>query len=499
MATPIATPVANDRIDSTLLKLIFVMVSGGMLGLLDATIVNVGMESLAREFEVSIGSIEWISTGYLLAVAMAIPVAGWALDRFGPKRIWLFALSVFTLGTVLSGLAWSSESLIAFRVLQGIGGGMLEPIMLSVIVRAAGPARMTKVFAIMSLPINLGPVLGPIIGGLILRGLSWEWLFLIKLPLAALAIVLAAKVLEKDPASSANPVRFDWTGMLLVGPGFAAIIYGLSQVGAYGFGAERVLLGLGAGALLMVLYALHAARMRGTPIIDIRLFRSPSFSASVVVMFLVGGMLFAAMFLLPLFYQQVGGRGVLGAGLLVAPLGLGTLIGMPLSSSLLDRFGARRLVPIGAVMFGGALLAFTQADANTSEWLLGIASVIAGMGVAFVAPSTMGSVYRSVPASAVTSATGSLFIFIQVGASFGVAVSAMTLTRASDNGVHTAHSFNSAFWVVLAAAAVVILASVLLPGRAPAAAPAGLAGHGALMPNASEEAEEMVALDTAAD
>jgi len=130
-------------------------------------------------------------------------------------------------------------------------------------------------------------------------------------------------------------------------------------------------------------------------------------------------------------------------------------------------------------MFGGALLIFTQADAGTSEVLLGIASVIAGMGVAFVAPSTMGSVYRAVPGTSVTSATGALFIFIQIGASFGVAISAMTLTRASENGIHTAHSFNSAFWVVLAAAGVVILASFLLPGRNPAGAGAAPAGHGA--------------------
>jgi EmrB/QacA subfamily drug resistance transporter len=471
---------SSARIDSALLKLILVMVTGGMMGLLDATIVNVGIESLATHFNVSISSIEWVSTGYLLSVAMAIPIAGWALDRFGGKRIWIFALSVFLLGSLLSALAWSTESLIAFRVLQGIGGGMLEPIMLSVVVRAAGPARMTKVFGIMSLPISLGPVLGPILGGLILEDLSWKWLFLINMPIGLLALFLAFRILPKDPAPSSAPTRFDWLGMALIGPGFAAIIYALSQVGTNGFGADRVLIGLTSGAVLMALYALHAFRTSGTPIIDLRLFRSKSFSASVLVMFLVGGMLFSAMFLMPLFYQQIRDRGVLGAGLLLAPLGVGMMIGMPISSNLLDRVGARTLVPIGAIAFAASLFIFTQADAETSGLLLGAASVIAGMGIAFVAPSTLGSVYRAVPESAVTSATGSLFIFIQIGASFGVAVSALMLARRSENGVHTANTFNAAFWIVLAAAAVVTVASVLLPGRPKAGATPAPVGHGAM-------------------
>lgn len=469
---------SSDRIDSALLKLILVMVVGGMMSLLDATIVNVGIDSLAQHFNVSLGSVEWVSTGYLLAVAMAIPIAGWALDRFGGKRIWIFALSVFLAGSLLSALSWSIESLIVFRIIQGIGGGMLEPIMLSVVVRAAGPKRMARVFGIMSLPISLGPVLGPILGGLILEDLSWEWLFLINMPIGILALALAFRMLPKDPAPAANPTPFDWLGMALIGPGFAGIIYGLSQVGANGFGSERVIAGLAAGGALMVAYAIHAFRTTQVPLIDLRLFRSRRFSASVMVMFLVGGMLFAAMFLLPLFYQQVRDRGVLGAGLLLAPLGLGMMIGMPISSNLTERVGARTLVPIGAVAFAGSLFAFTQADAGTSQVLLAIASVIAGMGVAFIAPPTLGSVYLAVRPDQVTSATGSLFIFIQIGASFGVAVSALVLQRRSELGIHTASSFNAAFWVVLVAAAIVFLASFSLPGRSKGPSPSPASAHG---------------------
>src|SRR6478735_8803330 len=194
----------NDRLDTDLLRLIFVMVLGGMMAILDATIVNVGIGALAREFDLALGSVEWVATGYLLAVAMAIPVAGWAIDRFGPKRIWISALTLFLIGSGLSALAWSLPSLIAFRVVQGFGGGMLEPIMMAVVVKAAGPSRSGRVLAVMSIPINLGPVLGPIIGGLVLRSLPWEWMFLINLPIGLLAIVLASRMLKPDPKAVAE-------------------------------------------------------------------------------------------------------------------------------------------------------------------------------------------------------------------------------------------------------------------------------------------------------
>jgi EmrB/QacA subfamily drug resistance transporter len=454
----------NERLDADLLRLIFVMVLGGMMAILDATIVNVGIGTLAQEFDLSLGSVEWVATAYLLSVAMAIPVAGWAIDRFGAKRIWISALSLFLVGSGLSALAWSLSSLIAFRVVQGFGGGMLEPIMMAVVVKAAGPSRAGRVLAVMSIPINLGPVLGPIIGGLVLRSFPWEWMFLINLPIGLLAIVLASRMLAPDPKAVAGHARFDAIGAVLLSPGFAAIIYGLSQAGLQGFGSSRAIIGISLGTLLIAGYVIHALRTPYEPLIDVRLFRQRSFSASVGVMFLVGAGVYSAMFLLPLFYQQVRNQGVLGAGLLLAPFGLGMLMTMPISGSISDRTGARSIVPLGAVLAAVGSFGFTQVTNETSPWLLGAASVVIGWGIGFIGPPTVASVYQTVSLDRVARATSALFIFIQVGASFGIAISALILQRSKQNG-DLAHGFGNAFWWVVVASLLVMVASRSLPGR----------------------------------
>lgn len=487
--------VSSNRIDAALIRLILVMVTGGVLAIFSATIINVGIRTLGEEFNASLSTVEWVSTGYLLSVAMAIPIAGWALERFGARRIWIFALSVFLIGSVLSALAWNMTSLVVFRVLQGIGGGMLEPIMLAVIIQAAGPARMARVLAIMSLPMNFGPVLGPIIGGLILEDLSWEWMFLVNVPIGLLALALAFRMLPRDQGLSANPPRFDVRGVMLLSPGFAAITYGLSEAGLNGFGSRNTLLGLAAGAALMAAYVVHALRTKVAPVIDVRLFRSGGFSASIVVMSLVGALIYSGMFVLPLFYQELRDRGVLGAGLLLAPLGIGFAFGFPLAGQLNDRVGARRLVAAGAFVALAGLFSFTRADAGTSQALLIATTIVAGFGIAFAALPTLNSVYRTVPVASVPSATGAIFIVMQLGASFGIAVTALVLQRRSDAGVHTTDSFNAAFWALLAAAGIVFVASALLPGRAGAAAPPAVVGHGAPATASVED----VALDTAAD
>ncbi|OAA19621.1 drug resistance transporter, EmrB/QacA subfamily [Frankia sp. EI5c] len=463
------------RLDSALLVLIGVMVLGGMMSYLDATIVNVGISTLGGEFEATLGTIEWVTTGYLLAVALAIPLTGWAMARFGPKRMWLIGLSLFLAGSVLCAVAWNAESLIAFRILQGLGGGTIDPIMMTVVAGAAGPARIGRVMGLISIPITLGPVLGPIVGGLLLENLSWEWMFLVNVPFALAAIVLAILVLPADPPRDGGPVPLDLLGVALLCPGFAAIVFALSRAGSNGFGAATVVIGLAVGVALFAGYIAHALRTAGTPLLDLRLFASKGFTASVTIMFLVGGGLFALLFLLPLYYQQVHDHSVLESGLLLAPLGIGAMIGMPLAGNLADRIGARLLVPTGALLVTLGALAFTQSGADTSQALLTPAQLVIGLGLGLVGAPTMGSVYRTVPLAAVAGATGAVFILNQIGASLGVAVVALILQGGGAHAAPTVDDFGNAFWWPFAAGLVVFAAGFLLPGRpepAPAAAPA---------------------------
>ncbi|MBO2452928.1 MFS transporter [Actinomadura barringtoniae] len=189
---------APDRLDARLLRTAFVLVLGPILALLDTTIVNVGIDAVARDLHSSLGSVQWISAGYLLAISMVMPLSGWATERFGAKTMWMTSVGLFVAGSALCGLAWSTGSLIAFRVVQGIGGGMIQPIGQSMLVRAAGPSRLGRIISITVLPITFAPVLGPVLGGLVLQNLDWRWMFLVNVPIGLLTLTLAARMLPRD-------------------------------------------------------------------------------------------------------------------------------------------------------------------------------------------------------------------------------------------------------------------------------------------------------------
>src|SRR5919197_1659094 len=188
-----------------------------------------------EDFDTSLSTIQWVATGYTLALATVIPLTGWAADRFGTKRLYMTSIVLFVGGSVLSGLAWSAGSLIAFRVLQGLGGGMLMPAGMTILTRAAGPQRVGRVMAIIGVPMLLGPIIGPILGGWLVDAYSWHWIFFINVPIGAAALVMTFRVLPRDVPQPAH--RLDWLGFALLSPGLAALIYGLAKSsGSGGFG-----------------------------------------------------------------------------------------------------------------------------------------------------------------------------------------------------------------------------------------------------------------------
>lgn len=443
---------AGERFDRRLLAIVGAMVLGAIMAIFDATIVNVAVDTLGERFGAPLSSIEWVATGYLLAFALTVPVSGWAAERFGGKRVWLAGLTIFLVGSLLSALSWSVGALIAFRILQGIGGALLEPTMLTVLARLAGPRRAGRLLGVIGSLIPLGPVFGPMLGGVILANLPWQWIFLVNLPIGVLAIVLSARLLPADQAASGG-TTLDVRGLLLLPPGFAAVVYGLSQASADGFAHPRVLIGLAAGAALLVGYVVHALR-RANPLVDLRLFASRGFTASVAGMFLVGAMLFALLFALPLHFQQARGLDVLQAGLLLAPVGVGAFLGMPFAGRLSDKVGARPLVPVGGLLAGAGGLVFALAGADAPIGALVPVAAVIGFGFGLIGAPSMSAVYRSVPAESVPSATGAIYILNQVGAALGVAVIALLLPS------------GTGFWWLVALSPLVVLAGLLQPKRA---------------------------------
>ncbi|HET6742595.1 MAG TPA: MDR family MFS transporter [Kribbella sp.] len=427
-----------------------------MAPLLDSTIVTIALHTLGVELHTSVAGVQWVSTAYLLALAMAVPITGWSANRFGAKRMWIVALSLFLAGSVLCGIAWNIGSLVAFRILQGVGGGLMLPILQTILLRAVGRDRIGRLMGVVTLPVVIGPILGPVLGGLIVGHLDWRWIFYVNVPICLAAIVLAVRTLPPDPAPAA--AALDLTGLLLVSPAIAAIIYGLSQVGDHGFGHAAVLVPIVLGVILLAAFVL---RRTAEPLIDLALFRTRSFAASTALMFLTGFGLYGAMLLLPLFYQQARGETVTAAGLLLVPQGIGSLIART-AGGLTDRYGPRPVVLIGIVLTTIGTIPF--AVGNLSYWLLAIALVIRGAGLSAVNLAVMVGAFRELEPVQVPHASSTTRILQQLGGAFGAATLAVVL----QNQLHQhspsaayAHSFG---WAV-AFTVVAAVPAVLLPGR----------------------------------
>jgi EmrB/QacA subfamily drug resistance transporter len=414
-----------------------VMVLGSIMAILDTTIVAVALDTLGRDFRVPVSTIQWVTTGYLLSLAVVIPVTGWAVDRFGAKFMWMMSLSLFIIGSCLCGVAWSANSLILFRVLQGLGGGMILPIGQSMLAREAGPQRIGRVMSVIGVPTVLGPILGPVLGGLIVSNFSWRWIFYINVPIGIVTLLLSSKFL----AGHEEKVRhsFDGLGFALLSPGLAALVYSLSEVGITGrFTSTPVLVSFVLGVVLTVAFIVHALRVRN-PLLDLRLFKHRNFAISNICMFVMGATLYGSMFLLPLYYQIARGQSPWQAGLLMAPQGVGAALLMRKSGTITDRAGPRRVVPVGIVIMALATIPFAFVTSTTSQVLLGFTLFVRGLGLGLSMMPIMSAAYFDLSHADVPRASTTLNIVRQIGASVATAAFAVVLQRGIVENTH-AHS-----------------------------------------------------------
>src|SRR3954451_3937980 len=419
---------ASQRLDRRLLAISSVVVLGAIMSILDTTVVNVAINTLARDFNTELSTIQWIVTGYTLALATVIPITGWAADRFGTKRLYMLSIGLFVAGSALSGAAWSAESLILFRVLQGLGGGMLMPCGMTILTRAAGPQRVGRVMAIIGVPMMLGPILDRILGGWLVDDFSCRWIFFINLPIGAAALIASMRILPKDSPHAGE--RLDVLGFLLLSPGLALMIYGLAQsASSGGFGAVKVWLPAVAGLLLIVAFVLHGLR---TPhaLIDLRLFKNRTFAVSSGTLMLMIISVFGAMLLLPLYLQAVRGESALDSGLLLAPQGIGAMIAMPIAGQLTDKTGVGKIVIPGLIVIGVSFVGLTQLTGDTSYVTLSVVLFVMGIGMGFSMMPLMSGAMQTLRRIQVARASTTLNIIQQVGASIGTAVMSVILTVA---------------------------------------------------------------------
>jgi EmrB/QacA subfamily drug resistance transporter len=262
----------HNNLDPAFVRLAVVLITGILAVVFDTTIVNVALDTLGRDLHVPVATVQWVTTAYLLALGMAVPVTGWLIDRLGGKRVWIGALTLFLVGSIAASLAWNAPSLVTCRVVQGIGGGLMLPVLTTLLVQAADGRSLGRVTALVTFPVLLGPILGPLVGGLIVQHLSWRWIFWVNVPFCAVGLILAWRLMPSFPGSGRS--RLDAAGLALVSPGIAAVVFGLAQVGVTGeFRHISVLLPLLGGLALISAFTLRALAVGAQALVDLRLFR----------------------------------------------------------------------------------------------------------------------------------------------------------------------------------------------------------------------------------
>jgi EmrB/QacA subfamily drug resistance transporter len=482
---------SEDRLDRSVLIVAGVVVLGAIMSILDITVVSVALRTFQQEFSATSAQVAWTMTGYTLALASVIPLTGWAADRFGTKRLYLLAVVLFTAGSVLCASAGTLEQLVAYRVLQGLGGGMLMPLGMTILTRAAGPERVGRVMAVLGIPMLLGPIFGPILGGWLIDSATWfiwfvdspwQWIFLINLPIGAAALVYAAIVLPRDHVEPSE--TFDWVGMLLLSPGLALFLYGVSTTPETGtlWDAEVLVPALVGLALIVafVPWALRATNIH--PLVQLRLFENRNMTVAVLAMSLFAMAFFGASLLFPLYFQQIRGEDALSAGLILAPQGIGAMLTMPLAGVLADRIGPGKVVLTGMVLVTIGMGMFIQLTDTTSYTRLLAALFVMGLGMGGTMMPMMAAALATLTDHNIARGSTLMNIVQQVAASVGTALFSVLLTnnlKTAASPAQAAEGYADVFVVATLLVATVLIPALFLPRRKPAAPvdPAAVISH----------------------
>jgi EmrB/QacA subfamily drug resistance transporter len=427
-----------------------VFVAAMFMNIMDGTVVNVALPTLSRYFAVPIGSVSGVVTGYLVALAVAMPASGWIGDRFGGRNVLLAAIGIFTAASALCGLATSLPELVAFRALQGLGGGALVPIGMTMITRVFPPAERIKANQVLIVPTLLAPALGPVIGGALVDGLSWRWIFYINLPVGVAAVLVGLLFL---PAGSEHPVgRFDLPGFLLTAAGFPLLMYALSTGSSSGWGSALVL-GAGAGGAVLLAVFVAVEQRVAEPLLRLRLYKDRLFRITSFQLIAASGGFMGTLFLIPLLLQNGLGFSAIHSGLSVFTEALGGMTGVQLTSRLYKRVGPRRLMIAG--MCGTVTTIGLMALAGPSDafWMIPLLMYFTGCSFGFaMSPSQTANMATITPAETGHASTLQNTVR-QAGAAAGVALlgTVLATTRA---GARDLAGYHLAF---LAAACLMVL------------------------------------------
>ena len=405
-----------------------IVILGVFMAILDTSVVNIAVPTIETAFNATTNQIQWVLTGYMLVIGVLVPISGWLTDRFGAKHLFLFSLAVFTIGSALCGMSWNTGSIIIFRIIQALGGGFMMPVAMNIIYRLYPPERRGVVMGMFGIAIMVAPAFGPALSGYLVEYSSWRFIFYINVPVGILAFLLGLTVMHEF--SHESKARLDMAGFLLSTVGFFSLLYGLNEVPSKGWHSIEVIGFLALGVICLVALVIVELLIKD-PMIQFRVFKDYMFSMSVIISSIINVALFAGIFFLPLYLQQIMGLSPIRTGLLMMPAALASGIMMPISGRLFDKIGARPLGIIGLAIVALASFGFTHLARNTSiayiQWMYILRSV--GMGLTMMPIMTAGM--NTLPVRFISQGSALSNTFRQVAGSLGTAVLTTVLTERS--------------------------------------------------------------------
>ncbi len=449
----------SHKLDPGLWKIIGVVFLGPLMAQLDSTIVNVSLFSIQDALHASISSAQWVISGYLLALALMLPLNGWIVDRLGAKRLYLLCFSTFTFASVLCGEASTMDQLVCARLLQGLSGGLLAPLSQMMLARVAGTHNMARVIGYAATPVLLAPTLGPIVAGVILKYLSWPWLFYVNVPIGLVAIILAFFILPHDEQIGVRR-SFDLLGFLLISPGLMCMLYGFEQL-SHGEGIEFCL----GGVVLLSAFGWHAWCAKAQALINLELFKNRVFTVATITQFFANGVVYAGQFLIPIYLTLGCGLNAEKIGWILAPMGLGMIIVYPMMGFLTDTFGCRAVAVSGILLnvFGTLPFLWMSCRGEVSLYLVGISLFARGVGQGATGVPTVAAAYASVSTAELGIATTAINIVQRLGGP--VATTALAILIANSHVSSEPKSFFYPFIALIAIQLFVLISASWLPLR----------------------------------
>jgi DHA2 family multidrug resistance protein len=398
---------------------------GTFMTMLDSTIVNIALPKITNVFGVTVSEGQLVITSYMLALAVIMPATGYLSDTFGTKRLFLITMALFTGGSLLCGLAWSSTSLIVFRIIQGLGGGMMSPLGMTMLFKAVPVSERNAIMGIYGLPLILAPVLGPTIGGYLVEYVDWRVIFTLNVPIGIIGIVLGSAWLRETEII--RGLKFDLRGFLLSAIGFSGLLLGLSDAETDGWTSPTIVVRLGVGVVALIAWV-WVELTDSQPLLELRLFKNRTFALATLVNFVLTVGMFGGQLLLPVFLQSYRGLGAAETGLITMFQALAMLPLMPIVGRLADRFGTRRVLLIGLPLVALSMWQFNNLSMDTSDAQLRLWLAMRGVTMGLVMMPAMTAALNTVPFELTSRASSLTNVMRQVFGSFGTAIFVTLLT-----------------------------------------------------------------------